>query len=428
MVHEPRAILRRSPPWYALVALAHGKFLFSLQFLRVSRHECAPAGVVLASSVRDMVADRPHHRRCLRILENLSASVLLFDAGRRLIYVNPAAEMLFQLSARHLLGMTPSELFIGSGRVLEALIERAFESVQPYTERGCELCSGSGEGATVDCHVIPIEDSPKGRQILVELQQVDRQLRISRAEQFLSQHQATRALVRGLAHEIKNPLGGLRGAAQLLEGELPAPELREYTRIIIEEADRLQNLVNRMLGPNRPLNKQLVNLHQSLERVCALVEAEMGREDRSRRVEVVRDYDPSIPMISADPDQLTQAILNIVRNAVQAFEGKKGVGRVTLRTRALRQYTIGTRLHRLVARIEVTDNGPGIPAPLRDMLFFPMVTGRPGGSGLGLSIAQSLVNQHGGLIECQSRPGETTFSVVMPLDEPDADQDGARQG
>jgi two-component system nitrogen regulation sensor histidine kinase GlnL len=224
----------------------------------------------------------------------------------------------------------------------------------------------------------------------------------------LSQHQAAQALIRGLAHEIKNPLGGLRGAAQLLERELPDAALREYTRIIIDEADRLQSLMNRMIGPHLMPRRTQVNIHDVLEHVRGLILAEHPRGPSVRR-----DYDPSIPDFIADQDRLIQAFLNLARNAAAATGAD---GRIELKTRVLRQFTIGNRLHRLVLQAQVRDDGPGIPDEIRDRIFFPMVSGHPGGTGLGLSIAQELINQHGGLIEYESRPGDTAFFVYLPLE------------
>jgi two-component system nitrogen regulation sensor histidine kinase GlnL len=214
--------------------------------------------------------------------------------------------------------------------------------------------------------------------------------------------------MRGLAHEIKNPLGGLRGAAQLLEKQLDSEELKEYTNVIISEADRLQTLLNRILGPNRMPEKVLVNIHEVLERVRSLVSVEVGDG-----IKLVRDYDPSIPEVMADPDQLVQALLNIIRNACQALNGE---GEVKLRTRVERKFNIGQNSHNLVARINIEDSGPGIPKEMIDKIFFPMVTGRAEGTGLGLSISQSLIEQHGGLIECQSEPGHTVFSIFLPIE------------
>jgi two-component system nitrogen regulation sensor histidine kinase GlnL len=251
-----------------------------------------------------------------------------------------------------------------------------------------------------------VSDPSSGLGLLVELTPLDRQLRISREENLLAQQSVSRALTRNLAHEIKNPLGGLRGAAQLLERELADPALKEYTSIIIGEADRLQNLVDRMLGPNSIPRKREINVHQVVERVRQLVAAEVPS-----RVRLIRDYDPSIPPLVGDPDQLIQAVLNIVRNAMQAV-GKEGD--ITLRTRTLRQFTIGHVRHKLVIKIDIVDTGPGIPAEIMEQIFYPMVSGRPGGTGLGLSIAQTIISQHGGLIECTSEPGNTCFSLLLP--------------
>ncbi len=343
-----------------------------------------------------------------RVIENLHTAVMLFDGDLRLQYLNPAGEMLFAVSARRVAGARASELLTDADLV--AALHTVIETGHPFTERELVLDLGAGERrVTVDLTAVPLSDPYHEREILVEMNQIDRQLRIVREESLLSQSHATRALVRGLAHEIKNPLGGLRGAAQLLERELNNEELKEYTRIIISEADRLQNLMNRMLGPNALPQRCRVNLHEVLERVRQLVGAEVPRG-----VDIQRDYDPSIPELTADPDQLIQAILNLVKNATQAVGGE---GTIVLRTRTLRQYTIGHTLHKLVARIDVIDNGPGISAEVRESVFLPMVSGRPGGTGLGLPIAQSLINAHGGLIECDSRPGQTVFTVLLPLSD-----------
>lgn len=221
-------------------------------------------------------------------------------------------------------------------------------------------------------------------------------------------------LVRGLAHEIKNPLGGIRGAAQLLSRELPEESLKDYTNVIIEEADRLRNLVDRMLGSNKLPNLAPTNIHEVLERVSSLVEAESQGS-----ITLVRDYDPSIPDLLLDREQMIQAVLNMVRNAMQAIAGQNDLrlGRITLRSRTLRQFTIGHTRHRLVCKVEIIDNGPGIPAELQETIFYPMVSGRPDGTGLGLAIAQNIISQHQGLIECESHPGHTVFSLFLPLEQ-----------
>ena len=344
-----------------------------------------------------------------RIVENLSTVVLLFDSELRLTYINPAGEMLFGVSARHITGQSVKGLLPCSDEELEAKFNRALESGLAFTEREIKLLIADRREMTVNCSVEPLFRADSANELMVEIHRVDRQLRISREEHLLSQQKATQALVRGLAHEIKNPLGGLRGAAQLLEGELPEPSLREYTRIIIEEADRLQSLMDRMLGPNRIVRHREVNIHQVLERVRHLAQAESGTG-----VFIRSDYDPSIPAVSGDSDQLIQTLLNIVRNATRAV-GE--AGRIVLRTRVLRQFNIGHQRHRLVLLVEVEDNGPGIAPEMQERIFLPMVSGAEGGTGLGLTIAQNLINQHGGLIECRSKPGETVFSVFLPLEK-----------
>lgn len=341
------------------------------------------------------------------ILDNLGSAVVVFDAQHHVCYLNQMAEMLLAVSANHVLGK-PAEAWISChGEVLIDLMAAAAVG-SPIIKRGVVLDTERSE-ITVDCTVIPTVDDDGQPITIVELQQIDRHLRIRREERLLTQQALTRDVVRGLAHEIKNPLGGLRGAAQLLEGELDSYELKEYTRVIIEEADRLQELVNRMLGPNRRPTYAQVNIHHVLERVRTLVLAETGE-----RISVVRDYDPSIPELSGDSDQLIQAILNVVRNATRVV-GEQGT--ITLRTRIHRNLTIGNRRNRLAMEINVIDDGPGIPQEIADTLFLPMVTSGTGGIGLGLSIAQSLINQHHGLIECRSRQGETVFTIYLPLDD-----------
>lgn len=341
-----------------------------------------------------------------RILDNLTHAVLMFDADLCLDYINPAGEMLFAVSAKRLIGQCAPVLLPADSHLLEA-IETGLDSGHPFTEHEVQITLPGRREVTVDCTITPLISAANESSLLVELQQLDRQLRISREGQQLAQQETMRSLVRGLAHEIKNPLGGLRGAAQLLERELPNPELKEYTNIIIGEADRLRNLVNHMLGPNALPQKEALNIHQVLEHVRQLVNVEKRGD-----ITFVSDYDPSIPEILGDRDQLIQAVLNIVGNAVQAIGDR---GEIILRTRTQRQFTIAQTCHKLVCRVEIIDNGPGIPEDMMESIFFPMVTGRADGTGLGLSISQSLINQHGGLIQCESRPGRTRFALMLPL-------------
>jgi two-component system nitrogen regulation sensor histidine kinase GlnL len=336
----------------------------------------------------------------------MNSAVLLFDQALRLRYINPAGESLFRVSARHLLDESYQTL-VKDTVDLSQQLDEAFRSGRPFTRHEVSLELGSDIKVVVDFTAIPLLEPGCPTEILVELHAVDRLLRISREENQLVQQQATQKILRGLAHEVKNPLGGLRGAAQLLERQLDSEDLKEYTRVIIDEADRLQKLVNRILGPNNLPNKRETNIHHVLEHVRSLLMAE-----GENNINIIPDYDPSIPELQADPDQLIQALLNITRNACQAVgEG----GTITLRTRIERKFTLGKQRYDLVARIEIIDNGPGIPEDILDKIFFPMVTGRAEGTGLGLSIAQSLIQQHDGLIEVISVPGGTVFTVLLPI-------------
>ena len=341
------------------------------------------------------------------MLEHQATAVLLFDETLNLVSLNPAAEELLDISGSKLCGIEADRLFPDAGVFLEA-ISRAIALRQPTIEREMELRVGESRCLSVDCSLTPLGDAAPTGGLLVEMMALDRHRRISREEQLVNQNETARTLVRRLAHEIRNPLGGLRGAAQLLERELVDDALKEYTYVIIHEADRLQKLMDRMLGPRSRPNMRWFSIHEVTERVAALIEAEAPPG-----VRVARDYDPSIPELHADAELLIQAVLNVARNAVQAIEVQ---GNIRIRTRVHRQFTIGARCHRLVVQIDIADDGPGIPEALRDTLFYPMTTGREGGTGFGLSIAQSLVSQHGGLIECSSEPGRTTFSILLPLE------------
>lgn len=343
-----------------------------------------------------------------RLLEYLTTAVLTFDEQLRLASANPAAEMLFEISAKKIVGQSLADLLPHSPRLVRSL-RRTLQNRQSFTARSVALRLPWRQPITVDCTVTSLPASEAGAALLVELNQVDRLLRLAREESRLGRQAANRAVMRGLAHEIKNPLGGLRGAAQLLERELPSKELREYTRIIIHEADRLRNLVDRMTGPAQPPRKAPVNIHAVLEHVRSLILAE-----NPVGLGLARNYDPSLPDIDADAEQLIQAVLNIVRNAVQAVDGR---GTIQLRTRIERNFTIGQRRHRLALRVDVEDNGSGIPEALQEQIFYPMVTGRAEGTGLGLAIAQDIIQRHGGLIEFTSRPGKTVFSLFLPLKE-----------
>ena len=342
-----------------------------------------------------------------QIIEHLSTALLIFDTQLQLEFINSAGEMMFSHSARHLCGRSVHELLVNSEEMVESLAT-SITSEQVVIQRGCLLELPDAHDLRVNCTFTPICDARGVSRVLVELRQIDHYLRVEQEEHLINQQQATHALVRGLAHEIKNPLGGLRGAAQLLEREINDEALKDYTHIIISEADRLHALIDRMLGPNTIPQLQPVNVHQVLEHVRDLVLAESGDG-----LTIKQDYDPSLPELEADPDLLIQALLNIVRNAAQAVNGE---GAIRLRTRVQRNFNIGSRKHRLVACIDVIDNGPGIDEDLQKQVFYPMITGRSEGTGLGLSIAQALISRHHGLIECSSKPGETVFTILLPLD------------
>ncbi len=340
-----------------------------------------------------------------QIIEHLSTAVLVFNARLQLVFINSAGEIMFAHSARYLCGRSVHEVVENSEAMVEQLAA-AITSEQVVINHGCLLELPDTQDLRVNCTFTPISEGDGS--VLVELRQIDHHLRIEQEEHLISQQQATHELVRGLAHEIKNPLGGLRGAAQLLEREISDESLKEYTQIIISEADRMQALMDRMLGPNTVPRLQAVNVHEVLEHVRELVQVESGDS-----LIFQQDYDPSLPGLQADPGLLIQALLNIVRNASQAL---KGSGMIKLRTRVQRNFNIGSRKHRLVACLEVIDNGPGIDATLQKQIFYPMITGRSDGTGLGLSIAQALISRHQGLIECSSQPGETVFTILLPLD------------
>ncbi len=337
-------------------------------------------------------------------LEHLSTAVIFIDEQFRIVHANPAAENLFELSLNNISGHTLNQVFTSTASLTTAA-KQALMSNASVTEHEINLASTSQTAFSVSCTVTPVEADHA--RLILEFHQIDKQLKIAREERMLLQQQANRELVRNLAHEIKNPLGGLRGAAQLLELELPKPELKEYTQVIIKEADRLQSLMDRLLTPHRLPKYSPVNIHEVMERVRSLLLAE-----HPHGITIRRDYDTSLPDISADQEQLIQVVLNIARNAVQAMRGE---GELTLRTRVARQVTLARKRYRLGIMVQVIDNGPGIPENIREKIFYPLVSGRDGGSGLGLTLAQTFIAQHHGSIEYDSQPGRTCFTILLPV-------------
>ena len=338
-------------------------------------------------------------------LDLLATPVILVDDDLRIVHANPAAEGLFAFSLRNASGHPLGHLFIDAEELIASLGE-ALGQNWSYTGRDLTLTRPAQPSLHLNCLITPTEAS--AARFLIEFRPIDQQLKLAREQRQMDQQQANRELIRNLAHEIRNPLGGLRGSAQLLERELDRPELREYTQVIIKEADRLQVLLDRLLTPHRPPQFASMNIHEVLERVRSLVQAEFPDGIR-----IERDYDASLPELHGDKEQLIQAVLNIARNAAQALGGR---GLIEFRTRAARQVTLAKQRYKLALELQVVDNGPGIPEELRERIFYPLVSGRDGGSGLGLTLSQTFVQYHHGTIECDSRPGRTCFTIMLPLE------------
>lgn len=343
----------------------------------------------------------------MTLLDSLACSVIALDDAMRIRYVNSAAEQLLGVSARKVMDQRLTRA-LTIPDTLFARIRETLDSGQPFTERQVSVEPHGRDPQIVDLSLSPYRSNDKRIGLIMEVSTVDRPLRIARDEAMLAQQEHARSLLRGLAHEIKNPLGGLRGAAQLLARQLPDEELSEYTNIIIREADRLQGLIDRMLGPTTRPCRDVVNLHEVLEHVRKIIIA-----GAPEGVQVTFDYDPSIPECMTDRDRLVQVLLNIAGNALQALQD---AGKIVFRSRIVSNFTIGGRRHPLAACIQIIDDGPGIPEGLIDQIFFPLVTGTDHGTGLGLSIAQATMNQLGGVIECTSEPGNTTFTVLIPME------------
>lgn len=342
------------------------------------------------------------------VLDTLRTAVVVVDAARKVSYLNQAAEELLGASTRQLRGQALD--YVLHDAALGAIVSETVDRQQAVLRHDLDFGLPGSPSRRFDCWLTPLDGAQRGG-LVIEIAATGTLGDTQRENQLLAQQEANRLMLRGLAHEIKNPLGGLRGAAQLLERELADPDLTEYTQIIIGEADRLKNLIDRMLSPGLAPEMARVSVHEVLERVRALVAA-----DLPPGLEIECDYDPSLPDLWGDREQLIQALLNLVRNAVQAVdEGNRRPGQVVLRTRVRRRVTIAGRHHRLLAQVDVVDNGPGVPDNLREQIFHPLVTGRPTGTGLGLSIAQSLISRHEGCINFHSKPGNTVFSVLLPL-------------
>ena len=338
---------------------------------------------------------------------------MLVDEPGCVRYMNPAAENLFGLSNHNAEGEHLETVFKESV-VLTAAMGYARDNNCSYSEHGLTLSANGHPVVHLSCTVTPVEvdaPAPSGA-FLLEFRHTEQEVKIAREERMLDQSEANRELIRNLAHEIKNPLGGIRGAAQLLDRELERPALHEYTQVIMKEADRLQLLMDRLLTPHRLPQPAQVNVHEVLERVRSVILAEFAG------IGVRRDYDTSLPSIEGDREQLIQAALNIARNAAQAMvqNPRQGVkSEIRLGTRVARQVTLARKRYRHAIEVSIADNGPGIPEAIRDRVFYPLVSGRDGGSGLGLTLAQNFIAQHHGTIAFESAPGGTVFWIMLPV-------------
>ena len=340
----------------------------------------------------------------------LATPIAVLESKGKVVFVNSELEDVIGQSRRSLEGQSFLNYFADSQPLVHALAgARANEFAALRYD--AELLRIKPE-EVLPVHVIVAQSDQSGH-VIIELLPIQQQTRQDREERLMDQAHANKELIRNLAHEIKNPLGGIRGAAQLLEMDLVSKELTEYTQVIIREADRLQTLVDRLLAPHRrPHMVGDVNIHEVCERVRSLIVAEFPRGLR-----VIRDYDISIPEFRGDREQLIQAVLNIAHNAALALSERvtEGDAQLTFKTRITRQVTFGKQRYRLALELHVIDNGPGVPDSIKDRIFFPLISGREGGSGLGLTLAQTFVQQHHGMIECESAPGRTDFKILIPL-------------
>ena len=360
--------------------------------------------------------DQPNQIDYRLLVDNMTTAILLADRHLNIFYLNSACEALFDVSLLRASGQPvlnllhrPNDEFHTEDALLNTLT-----TGQPYTRREATI-TVNFKDIHLDYTVSALNyDKPYHPLLIIELNPRDRMLKISKEEHFIQQHQVARQLIRGVAHEIKNPLAGIRGATQLLARSLNDPEYREFTDIIINEVDRLRNLADTMLGSRQLPSYEPVNIHEPLERVRSLI-----ANQTKKRVKLIRDYDLSLPEVLADRDQLIQVMLNISVNAVQAMNENKDFfvdtqPELILRTRIQRLVTINGVIHRSMVRVDIEDNGPGVPEDILESVFYPLVTGRAEGTGLGLSIAQNIMHQHQGMIECQSMQGKTTFSLYLP--------------
>jgi len=363
----------------------------------------------MAKPVKSLKQSEPQNLR-FQAFDWLPTPIAVLTNDGVIVFVNAELEDVIGQSRRSLEGQSFINFFTDS-KPLKHALAGAKANEFAALRYDSELLRIKQEDS-LPVHVIVAQSDLPG-EIIIELLPIQQQTKQDREERLLDQAQANKELIRNLAHEIKNPLGGIRGAAQLLEMEMDSKELKEYTQVIIREADRLQILVDRLLAPHRrPHVVGDVNIHEVCERVRSLIVSEFPKGLR-----VIRDYDISIPEFRGDLEQLIQAVLNIAHNAALALADMvtEGTAELTFKTRIARQSTFGKQRYRLALELHVIDNGPGVPDSIKDRIFFPLISGREGGSGLGLTLAQTFVQQHHGSIECESVPGRTDFKILIPL-------------
>ena len=351
-------------------------------------------------------------QRAAQIIDHLATSVLLFDENLHLVSINSAGESLLSMSSKRIIGLTPEKIWPNT-MFFPDMIRKSFQFVRTRIERGVEMGLINRDSVKVDCIFTPIVINDETKEIIVELVGVDTFVREMQEFNHQTVQKVANESVQGMAHEIKNPLGGIRGAAQLMEKELDDESLLEYTKIIINESDRLRNFLDRMMAANTYPVRSDTNIHEIIEYVISII-----RVESSRNLHIEKDYDPSIPTINADREQLIQAVLNLLRNAVQATTNDE---RILLKTRIKRQITIQNKLNKLAIQLDIIDNGPGIPAEIESGAFYPMVTGHAEGTGLGLSIAQQLIQSHGGIINYERKENNTYFSILLPVERNNAE-------
>lgn len=350
--------------------------------------------------------------KAAQIIDHLATSVLLFDENLHLVSINSAGESLLSMSSKRILGLTPEKIWPDT-TFFSDMIRKSFQFVRTRIERGVEMSLINRDSVKVDCIFTPIVINDETKEIIVELVGVDTFVREMQEFNHQTVQKVAKESVQGMAHEIKNPLGGIRGAAQLMEKELDDESLLEYTKIIINESDRLRNFLDRMMAANTYPVRTDTNIHEIIEYVISII-----RVESSRNLNIEKDYDPSIPTTNADREQLIQAVLNLLRNAVQATTDDE---RILLKTRIQRQITIQNKLNKLAIQLDIIDNGPGIPVEIESGAFYPMVTGHAEGTGLGLSIAQQLIQSHGGIINYDRKDNNTYFSILLPIERNNAE-------